>query len=74
MDTFTELKNRMLVELGNVEEAARIMDILEIVFGFLYVSDSVVRRCCFELVSTLYFAVVSNCGEEKKGNLDSFLI
>ena len=72
MDTFTELKNRMLVELGNVEEAARIMDIFEIASDSYNVSDSVVRRCCFELVSTLYFAVVSNCGEEKKGNLDSF--
>lgn len=71
-DTFTELKNRMLIELGNAEETARIMDIFEIASDSYNVADSVVRRCCFELVSALYFAVVSNGGEEKKGNLDAF--
>lgn len=72
MDTFSELKNHMLVELGNAEETARIMDVFEMASDSYNVADSVVRRCCFDLVSALYFAVVSNCGEEKKGNLDSF--
>ena len=63
-EIFTELKHYMIVNTGNIDLIYKAFDTFVKTVDVYNLSVLQVRRCCFDIASELYFAYISDTGNE----------
>jgi len=62
-DVYAELKSRIGDAVGGAEQILGAFDTFTKACGTFNISDQYVRRCCFEMAATVYFAYCEEAGE-----------
>lgn len=72
-EIYTELKNIMISNTGNPEQVLKAFRTFQKAVESYNLSNAYVRRCCFEIASSLYFSYVSDTGEAADNKLNALL-
>lgn len=72
-DTFQEIKKNMLSNISNLDKLFRAFDAFETCTESYNLSNSFIRRCCFEIASSIYLAYASTQGESADNKLNALL-
>lgn len=73
IDIFSEMKNEMC---ANVTDSERVISIFEHfcrATDSYNISDSYTRKCCFELVASVYYAYLNNSGADADSRISIFV-
>lgn len=71
-DVLAEIKNRILQEAGDAQSVYRAFRIVSRMTETYDLSLQAVRRSCFEFAMTVYYGQLSNCRNEKNGNVQEY--
>lgn len=63
-EVFAEMKNAMCVNIGDSEKVLSIFSRFCQATDSYNLSDSYIRKCCFEMASSVYYVFICNSGEE----------
>lgn len=72
-EVFDELKSVMISHTGNLDYILQVFNTFEKAIDSYNVAHTGVKRYCFDLASSLYFAYVSDSGEKVESELSTFL-
>ncbi len=72
-EVYAELKNSLNANIGNTEKVLRIFDSFCAATNSYNITDQYVRRCCFEIASSVYFNYVMESGENADSKLNALL-
>lgn len=72
-EVYAELKNNLNENMGNAEKVVRIFDSFCAATNSYNITDQYVRRCCFEIASSVYFNYVVESGENADSKLNALL-
>lgn len=72
-EVYGELKVKLNANIGNTEQVLRIYDTFCTATNSYNITDQYVRRCCFEIASTVYFSYVVESGENADSKLNALL-
>jgi len=67
-EIYHELKNVMEANIGNTEKVIKAFDTVCAAMDSYNISDGYVRKCCFEIASSVYFAFIIDSGGNNVGN------
>lgn len=70
---YMELKNIMINSTGNPEQVLKAFRTFQKAVESYNLSNAYVRRCCFEIASSLYFSYVTDSGEPADNKLNLLL-
>ena len=72
-EVYAEIKANMNANIGNTERVIRIFDAFCAAANSYNITDQYVRRCCFELASSVYFSYIVESGEQVESKLNALL-
>ena len=72
-EVYSEFLRKLNANIGNTEKVLRIFDTFCVATNSYNITDQYVRRCCFEIASTVYFSYVVESGENADSQLNSLL-
>jgi two-component system response regulator YesN len=72
-EVFTELKRIMVINTGNLDSVMKAYDTFKQATESYNLANTMVKRCSFDIASTLYFSYISNTGETVDSRLNSLL-
>lgn len=72
-EVFSEMKNAMCANIGDSERVLSIFERFCQATDSYNLSDSYIRRCCFELASSIYYVFICNSGKEADSRISSFV-
>lgn len=70
-DIYSELRNIMISNIGNTALVMKAFNTFSKATESYNLSPTIVRRCCFEIASSLSFAYMEDSGEMSDGKLDA---
>lgn len=70
-DIYSELRNIMISNIGNAAFVMKAFNTFSKATESYNLSPAIVRRCCFEIASSLSFAYMEDSGEMSDGKLDA---
>lgn len=70
-DIYSELRNIMISNIGNAALVMKAFNTFSKATESYNLSPTIVRRCCFEIASSLSFAYMEDSGEMSDGKLDA---
>ena len=72
-EVFAEMKNAMCVNIGDSDKVLYIFNRFRQATDSYNLSDSYIRKCCFELASSIYYTFIYNTKEEADPRLNILL-
>lgn len=72
-EVFAEMKNAMCVNIGDSEKVLKIYERFCQATDSYNLSDSYIRKCCYELASSVYYAFICNSGEEADARISELM-
>ncbi|MFV0362889.1 MAG: response regulator [Suipraeoptans sp.] len=72
-EVYLELKTKINDNIGNIDQVLHIFDTFCTASDSYNITDEYVRKCCFELASTVYFGYIVESGENTDGRLNILL-
>lgn len=72
-EVYAELKNSINANIGNTAKVLRVFESFCIATNSYNITDQYVRRCCFEIASSVYFSYVIDSGENADVKLNALL-
>jgi len=72
-EVYVELKSEMNVSVGNTERVLKIFDVFSKATTSYNITDQYVRKCCFEIASSVYFSYIVESGEHADSKLNALL-
>lgn len=72
-EIYEELKNTMCANVGNSDYVLRVFDAFCQAAESYNLTESSVRRDCFDLASSVYFTYINSTGEEGEGRLEELM-
>ena len=72
-EVFAEMKNAMCINIGDSDKVLKIYDRFCQATDSYNLSDTYIRRCCFELASSFYYMYLCNTKEEPDTRLDALI-
>ncbi|QHQ61237.1 response regulator [Anaerocolumna sedimenticola] len=72
-EVFVEMKNAMCVNIGDSDKVLYIFNRFRQATDSYNLSDSYIRKSCFELASSIYYTFICNTGEEADSRLSILL-
>jgi len=72
-EVYAEFISKLNANIGNTEVVLRVFDAFCAATNSYNITDQYVRRCCFEIVSTVYFSYVVESGDHADSKLNALL-
>ncbi len=72
-EVYAELRAKMNENIGNTEKVLRIFNAFCVATESYNITDQYVRKCCFEIASSIYFSYVVESGENADRKLNVLL-
>lgn len=72
-EVFAELKRIMVINTGNLDSVMKAYETFKQATESYNLANTMIKRCCFDIASTLYFSYISNTGETIDNRLNSLL-
>jgi len=72
-EVYAEFISKLNANIGNTEVVLRVFDAFCAATNSYNITDQYVRRCCFEIASTVYFSYVVESGDNADSKLNALL-
>ncbi len=72
-EIFQEMKSAMSANIGDIERTLGIFDRFCLVADCYHLSDSAIRRCCYEMASSVFYDHLCHTGKEADDRLDALI-
>ncbi len=73
LEVFNTMKNAMCINVADTERVLHIFDRFCKATDSYNLSDSYIRKCCYELATSVYYAYICNSGKEPDGMMNSLI-
>ncbi len=73
-DVYVEMKNAMSSNIGDSDKIMNIFERFRQATDSYNLSDNIIRRCCFEMASSIYYMFIWSTGKEADERLNSLIV